>query len=74
MRESGGLPDVSRAALASLLDALNPVSPQSTISSLLQGRLDEALDDPFIAVKVALDVWRDAGSSEDENTQSGQEE
>ena len=67
MRHDGFLPDVTRTAFASLLDALNPVSPQSTISSVLQGRLDEALNDPFIAVKAALDVWRDACRGEDES-------
>jgi len=52
---------VSRQALASLLEALEPASPQASLNRLLRGELGEALADPFIAIRTGLQIWQQAG-------------
>lgn len=66
MRRTQFDPKVSRETFASLIDALDPVSPQAALGRLLRGDLKDALDDPFIAAKAVLDIWKDA-CKEDED-------
>lgn len=54
-------PKVPREALASLLKALEPASPQASLNRLLRGELGEALADPFIAIRTGLQIWQQAG-------------
>jgi len=59
-RLSPGL-KVSGQALASLLEALEPASPQASLNHILRGELGEALADPFIAIRTGLQIWQQAG-------------
>ena len=52
---------VSWEALASLLESLEPASPQASLNRLLRGELGEAMADPFIAIRAGLQIWQQAG-------------
>lgn len=52
---------VSRQALASLLEALEPASPQASLNRLLRDELGKALADPLIAIRTGLQIWQEAG-------------
>lgn len=67
LRRSQFDPQVSRETLASLIETLNPVALQNSLSSILRGELGEALDDPFIGAKALVDIWRDACRDDTDN-------
>ena len=60
MRASDFNPAVTREALAQILEAVNPVSPNASLASVLRGEFHEALNDPFVAAKAIIDVLREA--------------
>lgn len=61
-------PKIPREALASLLEALEPTSPQASLNRLLRCELGEALTDPFIAIRTGLQIWQKAGEDLERET------